>query len=455
MVSLLDLIPNNILRLKGRSYRLLEIAGEGGHSIVYLSRPLDNESSDYVMIKEFFPRGFDIKRIEQGTKKGMLLIPPSKQNEFDNLKSWVLRESEIIKKLRDDRLRGFDNDKSNSGYFFPCSNPIAENNTLYTIIATESGEMLSKKIKRGVFADFISVCNCVLKILEALQQMHKAGFLHLDVSPDNIHFSDTGIARLIDYNSAFRIGDNQMNRNKTKKIGYSAEELTHVSRTKAVTLGYETDTYSVAAIFFRLLINRMPEEDDWDKRSKWLLNSEEGYLMGASKLLVKKTNDFLSRALKIQEKELGSKHPDTIATYNNIAMAHLNQKDFTKAIIWLHIALDSHEKILGENCFDTAVVYNNMASAYDGQGEYRKALEWYSKSLSIYEEVLDEEHLSFIVIFNNIAFANYSLGNAFKALKFFRKALHISKKSLGIEHPTTLLINERVEFICKAMNITA
>jgi len=289
--------PDYILTLNNIDYRLLDVAGVGGSSIVYLAEPVDNPSTDYFIIKEFFPHKYGITRETEGTQRGKVLIPPMRRDEFEKLKTRVWEEHSIVKELRDDRASDPSTGKTNSGWFMSYNKPIEANNTLYTIITTESGKMLSHMIKNEEFKDFGKICDYVLMILAALKPIHDKGFLHLDVSPDNIHFSDTGIARLIDYNSAFRLGGGTQNFIKSFKPGYSAKELMSDSRTKPISYTYATDLYSVAAIFFRLLIGRTLATGDWSDRKNWLLNSETGLLAGASNLLIHKTNNFLIKGI--------------------------------------------------------------------------------------------------------------------------------------------------------------
>ena len=46
------------------------------------------------------------------------------------------------------------------------------------------------------------------------------------------------------------------------------------------------------------------------------------------------------------------------------------------------------EKVLGENHPNTAASYNNLALVYKNEGEYKKAKELYLKSLNIRKRVL-------------------------------------------------------------------
>jgi len=272
MKTLLDLNKEYTLGLGMQKYRLIEVAGLDGSSIVYKARE-EGDHTDYVVIKEFCPYSLAIQRMADGS----IFVPENQKKEYEERKSRALSEAEIVDKLRHDNEI-----KNNNPWFLLYGKPIETNNTLYTVIATESGGMLSAMIANGFFKDknFVDVCNCILKILDTLKPIHDQQYLHLYISPDNIHFSDLGIARLIDYNSAFRMGDDPKNWMPSYRLGYSANELTNHSPTKPPALTFAADLYSVAAIFFRLLVGRMPEEGDWSNHRKWQLSNETGYLAG-------------------------------------------------------------------------------------------------------------------------------------------------------------------------------
>ncbi|MCL2193805.1 MAG: hypothetical protein FWB78_10470, partial [Treponema sp.] len=212
MTSLMGLLRNDTLVLKhgrrNKSYQLQEVVSCGGSSIVYLAcTDADNSPEDrYVIIKELFPRRCGIKREANGT----LIIPESQRDKVKKIRLRAEREAEIVEELRDDRKRAlekkafrdldgeFDKDaddlangETNSDWFMSYAKPIEKYNTLYTVVTTRSGNMLSKKIEKGDYANFDSACDCVLKILKALEPIHglNGKCLHLDIAPDNIHVS--------------------------------------------------------------------------------------------------------------------------------------------------------------------------------------------------------------------------------------------------------------------------
>ncbi len=143
------------------------------------------------------------------------------------------------------------------------------------------------------------------------------------------------------------------------------------------------------------------------------------------------------RLLSLCESFLGTEHPDTATSYNNIGLVYQEQGDYTKALEYLFKALAIKEKVLGMEHPDTATSYNNIGLVYDEQGDYTKALEYYFKALEILEIVLGTEHPSTATSYNNIGLVYDEQGDYTKALEYYFKALAIREKVLGTEHPNT------------------
>ncbi len=283
MSSLLD-VKIQTIRLDSSTYELISKAGEGGSSYVYKARPIDG--ADYCVIKEFFPHSF-VKRREAD---GSVVFNPETRETEARMKARVMRESDIVDKLRHD-----DKNKNNNPWFLGYSKPIPANNTLYTIIQTESGETLYERILLGYYKDkdFVQICDCMLEILKAIEPIHENGYLHLDISPDNIFCSN--VMRMIDYNSAYSLTGAHEAFFPSFKEGYSAPELRKANA--QAKLGPAADIFSLAAVFFSLLINSQLKEMNRTVLSRWLFTSGEGRFKGASKLLVDEINEFFRKNL--------------------------------------------------------------------------------------------------------------------------------------------------------------
>ena len=146
---------------------------------------------------------------------------------------------------------------------------------------------------------------------------------------------------------------------------------------------------------------------------------------------------YFQCAVDTAEKMLGMEHPDTAATYYNIAGVYYRMGDYDKALEYYNKALVIVEKVLGAEHPNTAATYNNIADVYQNMGNYDKALEYYNKALVIFEKVLGTEHQHTAVIYDNIGLVYREKNDYDKASEYTLKALAIHEKVLGTEHPDT------------------
>jgi tetratricopeptide (TPR) repeat protein len=149
------------------------------------------------------------------------------------------------------------------------------------------------------------------------------------------------------------------------------------------------------------------------------------------------TLECLIKSLVIWERVLGTEHPDTAASYNNIGCTYNSMGDYPKALEYHLKALAIRERVFGTEHPETAVSYINIGDTYDSMGNYPKALEFYLKTLAIHERVLGTDHPDTATSYNNIGITYRSMGNYPKTLEYFLKALAICESVLGTGHPDT------------------
>jgi serine/threonine protein kinase len=97
----------------------------------------------------------------------------------------------------------------------------------------------------------------VRQTAEALTALHRAGFVHGDVKPDNIRLVDPGTAVLIDLGFAHRPGENASLLEQGYVLGtanYLAPELC----VNAEDAGTQADVYSLGVTLFELLTGELP-----------------------------------------------------------------------------------------------------------------------------------------------------------------------------------------------------
>jgi serine/threonine protein kinase len=119
------------------------------------------------------------------------------------------------------------------------------------------GESLRKRLDRDYRLDVTQALWVTRQTAEALAQLHRAGFAHGDVKPDNIRLIDSGSAVLIDLGFAHRPGENAYFLKQGYILGtvnYLAPELCG-SRPEDTLAG---DVFSLGVSLFQMLSGRLP-----------------------------------------------------------------------------------------------------------------------------------------------------------------------------------------------------
>jgi CHAT domain-containing protein/Tfp pilus assembly protein PilF len=143
------------------------------------------------------------------------------------------------------------------------------------------------------------------------------------------------------------------------------------------------------------------------------------------------------KALAIYLKALGEDHPDTAASYSNLAIVLHEQGKLPDAEAMHHKALAIRLKALGEDHPDTAGSYNNLANVLGDQGKLPEAEAMNRKALAIQLKTLGEDHRETALSYYNLANVLYGQGKLPEAEAMHRRALAIRIKALVEGHPDT------------------
>jgi len=119
------------------------------------------------------------------------------------------------------------------------------------------GESLRRRLRRDYRLDLATALWIARQTAQALAAVHRAGFIHGDVKPDNIRLVDDGTAKLIDLGFAHRPGENAALLGDGYLLGtvnYLAPELC------AFEPDYDqsTDVFSLGVTIYEMLAGRLP-----------------------------------------------------------------------------------------------------------------------------------------------------------------------------------------------------
>ncbi|OJJ42627.1 hypothetical protein ASPZODRAFT_105081 [Penicilliopsis zonata CBS 506.65] len=147
---------------------------------------------------------------------------------------------------------------------------------------------------------------------------------------------------------------------------------------------------------------------------------------------------MLRQVLRGTEKILGPKHPDTLASINNLGSVLGEQGKYQEAEAMHRQALREKEKVLGPEHPNTLASVNNLGLVLGDQGKYQEAEAMHRRALREREKVLGPEHPNTLASVNNLGLALGKQGKYQEAEVMHQRALRGYEKVLGPEHPDTL-----------------
>lgn len=225
--------------LNGR-YIVGRVLGQGGFGITYLA--LDTQLGAKVAVKEFMPS--ELATRVDGTTVSVLA--ESKTEAFTYGAERFLEEARTLAKFI-----GHPNIAGVTSYF-------DENDTSYFVMDYIEGISFKTYIAgHGGKVSVEDALNVMIPVLQALTAVHAEGFIHRDVTPDNIYITKDGMVKLLDFGSArYSIGDKSKSLDVILKVGYAPKEQ-YIRRSRQ---GPYTDVYSCAACFYAAITGYLPPE---------------------------------------------------------------------------------------------------------------------------------------------------------------------------------------------------
>ena len=224
-------------------YRLLEYQiertlGGGGFGITYLARDINLDLT--VAIKEYFPSE-SVTRVANHTVRVR-----GDSSEVAGQYQWGLerfldearalatfRHPNIVRVLR---------------YF-------RENETAYIVMEYESGDPLKRWVPQNAPLSQRALLSIIYPLLDGLEAVHKTGFLHRDIKPDNIYVRADGTPVLLDFGAARRVTANHDMTNIVSP-GFAPFEQYHSQGNQ----GPWTDIYSLGAVMYWMTTGKKPVE---------------------------------------------------------------------------------------------------------------------------------------------------------------------------------------------------
>jgi serine/threonine protein kinase len=239
-------------------YVLERVLGQGGFGITYLAR--DTNLDQAVAIKEYLP-------VDVATRRADATVRPRSDDQGERYR-WGL--DRFIQEAR--TLARFDHPN-----IVRVLSVFEQNGTAYMVMRFEEGENFAALLDRKRTIAEKDLMRVLLPVLDGLQLVHDAGFIHRDIKPDNIHIRADGTPVLLDFGSA----RHSLGHARTVTIlvapGYAPFEQYYSS---GEDQGPWTDIYSLGATCYRAIAGVPPM--DAIARSKGILGSTRELLVPAS-----------------------------------------------------------------------------------------------------------------------------------------------------------------------------
>ena len=226
-------------------YTISSVLGHGGFGVTYLAN--DNNLDREVAIKEFMPR--DI-----AARDNDFTIHPLNDGMGEQL-AWgmerFIREARTLSKF-------------NHNNIVRVHSVFEANNTAYMVMSYERGVSFHEKLLKDGQPSEEELKDMLLGLLDGMEVLHEARFIHRDIKPGNIFIREDGTAILLDFGSARQaIGEETMTLTKVVTPGYAPFEQYYG---QSAMQGPWTDIYALGATCYSAITGDPPMDSTFRNR---------------------------------------------------------------------------------------------------------------------------------------------------------------------------------------------
>ncbi len=219
-------------------YRIERVLGQGSFGITYLATDLNLRQQ--VAVKEYVPVDLAVREEDSA-------IHPTTDDRYA-LYSWGLErflgEAQALAKFKHPNI-------------VRVHSVFEANNTAYMVMDFEEGESLAAYLSSGKPRTEAELRNLLFPLLDGLEHLHEAGFVHRDIKPGNIYVRADGTPVLLDFGSA-RLAIGTQTRTLTSLVtaGYAPFE----QYSEGGKQGPWTDVYALGATLYTAIAGYAPAD---------------------------------------------------------------------------------------------------------------------------------------------------------------------------------------------------
>ena len=279
--------PGCVLPRNGGRYVIGRAIGRGGFGISYIA--FDTRLQAVRCIKEYFPKS--CRRREDMSPD----VAPGEEERFKRYSDRFLQEARIMSDLS----------AKNVPNVAVVYDQLEENGTNYIVMEYLNGCTMDEYIRKHGGLRWEEAKKVMTALLQTLSAIHRYGYLHRDVSLNNIFYLTEGGVRLIDYGCAEPI-DKARNHPElaypSRKLYYSPPE-----QVRREAQGEGTDVYAAGMCMYKLVAGGFPEGQG---------NGQNLPLLSGSDRSVPPAYDVVIR--KAVRQEAGKRYPTAAAMLEDV-----------------------------------------------------------------------------------------------------------------------------------------
>ena len=226
--------PGTILNGK---FLIGNILGMGNFGITYMG--FDMLLEYRVAIKEFFPTDM-VERNEDGS---LYVSYETSEEEFQEELKAYLREARILAQFS--KYPGIVSIKE---LFYA-------NNTGYMVMEYLEGGTLRRFVdNNGGHLPVNKTLELMEPVISSMEEIHKAGLIHRDISPENIMLDNDGTIKVIDFGATKKLS------NKTEQIYFGKFGYAPLEQMMGENQGPWTDVYGICATMYCMITGDIPTD---------------------------------------------------------------------------------------------------------------------------------------------------------------------------------------------------
>ncbi|MBF0583985.1 MAG: SUMF1/EgtB/PvdO family nonheme iron enzyme [Magnetococcales bacterium] len=221
-------------------FDVIKVLGKGGFGITYLGK--DNNQGQRVAIKEYFPTAY----ASRGSHLEVTPNSPADAKTFDWGLDRFLKEAQILAQFQ-----------------HPCIVRVISffrsGNTAYMVMEYVEGEGLDSLLRRSKVLDEASLKKLLPLLLDGLEVLHRADYIHRDIKPPNIFIrKQNGMPVILDFGSARQsMAGRGGQMTSLLSMGYSPFEQYDSTGNRQ---GPWSDIYALGGVLYRAVTGHKPME---------------------------------------------------------------------------------------------------------------------------------------------------------------------------------------------------